>query len=382
MTFPRDAGRGAAFAQIATAIRAAGPLSFDRFMDLALYHPACGYYRRGGRPPRDYVTAPEISPLFGRLLGRFVARAAGLIPGEEPLAVLELGAGSGRLAAAATAAPELAGLLERRRALWVSADLSYAAAPPEVRGGFRPVAAAGTATYRTLPRAVVVANEYFDAQPCAVVERRGGSFREIRVGLSDGRLVETSTAIDDPLLAAHLAEHGLSCPEGGRLEVGVRVKEALADLSCLVGRGLLVIVDYGGTAEELASRAPTGGTVRVFSGHAVGGDPLEQPGSVDLTADVNFSDLARWAAEAGWEIVSYSPQRDVLLALGLLEEVALLARETDTPGRLTRYLAAKRFLLEEGLQERFRVLVLGKGLSREAREAGEFLGLLAPAGLA
>jgi SAM-dependent MidA family methyltransferase len=157
------------------------------------------------------------------------------------------------------------------------------------------------------------------------------------------------------------------------MEINLAARDLIRDCSRVVERGLLMVIDYGGSSGDLVQRASTGGTLRAFRGHTVSGDVLRCPGSGDLTADVNFTDLILWGAEQGWEMVHEGSQRDFLMGLGLMEEVAALSRDITGPDRLAAYLSAKRFLMPEGLQERFRVLVLGRGLSLPAVEAGQSL---------
>ncbi len=354
-------------------IKRLGPMPFDRFMELALYHPELGYYRGKRDPIGDYVTAPEVSRLFGRIVGRFVARLLGYVSRGEPVPVIELGAGSGRLASSAVASAEMAPLCAGGKAFWVATDVSYGGNPPREEGRFLPVAAAGVSPFKDLGKAVVVANEFFDALPRKVVEFQGGSLGEVLVGEEGGRLVEVRSVRLSPGLEGHAAS--LPPLEGGRFEVCPAAGAFLADLAGIVGQGFLVIADYGGAAEDKAAWACSGGTLRTFRKHVVGGDPLEAPGEADITGDVDFDDLARRGAELGWEVIFEGPQRDFLLTLGLMEDLAALARAAGDARGLAEYLAAKRLLVPEGLQERFRIQVQARGIGAGPEQVRTALGL-------
>lgn len=366
---------GPALEVVLKAIREEGPLPYDRFMELCLYHPARGYYRRGREPRGDFVTAPEISPVFGRIVGRFVAGAAAALAGPPPLHVLELGAGSGLLAAGAASGGSLGPLLARGEVVWTAADVAYARSGPAAAGPFHPVAAEGPAAFRNLSRAVVVANEFFDALPCRVVEFRGGRWAEVMVAEKDGGLAEVSLPVRYPGLERYLSSGAPPGVEGARLEVHLAAGDVLRRLAEAVDTGLLLIIDYGGGAELLWPRAMSGGTLRSFRSQSVLESPLGRPGLADITADVNFDDLAGWGAGCGWRVVHRGQQIDFLLSQGLLDEVTALAEEGRAGKDLAAYLAAKRFLLGEGLQENYRVMVLGRGPVAAGGSLREELGL-------
>ncbi len=338
-------------------------------MELALYHHPFGYYSRGFPAGTDYITAPRVSAVFGRLMGRFVAGLHEMTGGEDVLPVLELGAGDGRLAMTAVSSGHLSSLVSSGRVTWIAADPGYRERGSACRGSFHPLASRSLESFAGIGRAVVVGNEFFDALPVKVVEFRGGRFREVLVGLHKGRLAEDLGEPSGERLAAYLAQAGLPRVEGARYEVNLRAREVMEDLSRAVSTGVLVAVDYGGESAELHARGPTGGTLRSFGSHSVMGSVLENTGETDITADVNFTDLVRWGEDSGWRKVALVTQHRFLHSLGLLEEVSSLAADLDGREALQEYLAAKRFLLADGLQAGYKVLILVRGLSVETGES-------------
>jgi SAM-dependent MidA family methyltransferase len=346
---------------IREAIRREGPLPFDRYVSLALYHPRGGYYRRGRPPEDDYLTAPGLTPLFGRLVGTFLARLAErAFPGERPV-IAEVGAGRGRLAAGAAGSEELGPLLERGDVTWVAADFAPPS-PTSLPAGVHPLAADVTRPFFRAECGLVVANELFDALPFAVAEGKGGTFREVLVDWQGDRFVERLAAGCRPAIQDLLSREGLPPDDGCRFEVSLPSRDLLVTLADSVERGFLLVVDYGGGEDELLDRAAGGGTARAFASHTVLPALLERPGEADLTADVNFTRLETWGLEAGWEPLWRGRQGDFLISLGLLEQLAALVMSGDRRS-LTAYLAAKQFLLPGGLADRFRVLVLAKGVA-------------------
>jgi SAM-dependent MidA family methyltransferase len=352
-----------------TLIERMGPIPMDRYMETVLYHPRFGYYRRLFPSRSDYITAPQVSSIFSLTIARFVAGASAHIGGEGPLFVVELGAGDGRLAAEATGSPPLAPLISHGRIVWLALDLGYVRSGPLHRGAFQPVAGDGIASMRNLGRALVLGNEFFDALPCKTVVFHEGAFREVFVTAREGRLAESLGPVSSPQLEEHITTAKLPPLEGARFEICLEGREVIHHLSSLVGSGLLVTIDYGDTAEVLLSRALGGGTLRSFGSHSVMSGVLDRPGATDMTADVNFSDLIRWGSLWEWEKICLETQYDFMMAQGLLEEISRMAALAAQGKGLPEYLAAKRFLIPGGIQERYHVLIQAKGLSHLQREA-------------
>lgn len=300
-------------------IESSGPLPFEDFMEACLYDPAEGFFTSG--PLRsikagDFLTSPEVSPWFGRTLGRFVAAERDRV-GGAPFVVADVGAGSGSL-------------LEPLVTQLVGADLDVwaADASPAAR---QALAAHGAwnvvAELDDLPTkfsGVILANELLDNLSVALVIRVGDSWEERRVGLgNEGLALLPATARPD---VAEWADHFAgSVPEGGMVEVQIAAGEWLAAALDRLSAGAIVVIDYGGTAEELEPRR-TQGTLRTYRAHHLGPDPLVSPGETDVTVDVNFSALIAVAEGAG-AAVEVHRQDDFLMSWGLREEVGRMRRE-------------------------------------------------------
>jgi SAM-dependent MidA family methyltransferase len=353
-------------AAIAARIRADGPLRFDRYMDLALYAPGLGYYSAGATkigPRGDFVTAPELGTVFARCLAEAIAPAL-----EGPDAdVVELGAGTGALAAGLLPALESLGRLPRRyRIVEVGADLR---ARQQARLGALPEALAARVEWLDAPPAeswhgALVANEVVDALPCRLFELREDALVELGVGLdADGRLRWQALAPDAELRAAVDAvfADGRARPRPYRSEIRPQVPAWLAAVAGTLETGLALFVDYGFPREEYYRPARSMGTLRCHYRHRAHDDPLILPGLQDLTASVDFSQLAEAGRRLGFDVACFASQSAFLIACGLpriLAEGASL-----DPLALARLGAEVRMLTLPGeMGERFQVLALSRGL--------------------
>lgn len=345
---------------IAAEIAAAGPLPFDRFMDLALYHPELGFYGAGRlRSDRggDFLTSPEVSPLFGETVAAFVTAERELVGGLD--GIVECGAGSGSLLEPVTAAfPDVSA--------W-AVEVSPAA---RNRLGERlpgVTVVASLAEVPVLSHGVVVANELLDNLPAAVAVRTGDGWVEEGVGVSGGRLVPVQLPARDEVVA-WAEHHAGNAPVGTRVEVQLAAAAWLDEALGHLRRGVVVVVDYGDSGVALRSNRPEG-TVRTYRAHHLGPDPLAEPGATDITLDVDFAALAGAASDRGAR-VEVTTQADFLTRWGLGRRLGDLrsaelaaARSGATMERLmlrSRVTEAETLLHPRGLGD-FRVLVARVG---------------------
>ncbi len=297
------------------------PLPFEDFMAACLYDPTGGFFATG--PLRsvksgDFLTSPEVSPRFGATLARFAAAERRRV--GEPFTVVDVGAGSGSLLRS------LLATLSPPAAAWaVEASPAAREALAGVVGPARVVASLGE-----LPgplTGVIVANELVDNLPVALAVRTGDGWEERWVGAADGRLELVArparSAVRDWCDA-----YGGVVPEGGMVEVQIAATQWVGTALSALRLGALVVIDYGGTAEELEPRR-TQGTLRTYRAHHLGPDPLDEPGETDVTVDVNFTALLA-AAEAAGARAELHRQDDFLAEWGLRAELAdLRRRELD-----------------------------------------------------
>jgi len=309
-------------------IRREGPLRFDEFMRVALYHPEHGYFAAGplrSEKAGDFLTSPEVSPLFGETIACFVAAEAERI-GGDPVDVLEVGAGSGSLLRPLLDTLPVPG---RARAVEISpaARERLAALVPEAE-----VLTSLNEVEGPL-WGVIVVNEVADNLPAALAVRRGGRWAERLVGATDDALA-WAEAPARPEVAAWAERFAGPVPGGGQVEVQLAAGEWVRRLVGLVAAGSVLVFDYGDTGEGLAGRRAEG-TLRTYRGHHLGPDPLAEPGATDVTMDVDFGALAALAREAGAE-VEVLTQAVFLERWGLRDRLAALRHEELALARTDR----------------------------------------------
>jgi len=323
-----------------------GWLPFDRFMAMALYAPGLGYYSRGSRQfgmlpasGSDFVTAPELSPLFGRALARQVAQA---LAGSGSTELWEFGAGSGALAL------QLLDALGERVSRYRIVDLSGTLRERQ-RETLREHAAK-VEWLDSLPdvmQGVVVGNEVLDAMPVQLLHFDGRQWLERGVGLAGDGFVWSDRPT--PLRPPH---DGLFVP-GSVTEIHPQAEAFVATLAERLDRGAAFFIDYGFPAVEYYHPQRSGGTLMCHRAHLADADPLVQVGDKDITAHVNFTGIALAGQAAGFEVLGYSTQARFLMNCGLLEllEGALLPAIGN----------AQRLLNEHEMGELFKVIGFAKG---------------------
>ena len=335
------------FQRLHTAISAAGGwLGFDAFMGMALYEPGLGYYTRGiplfGTMPgsgSDFVTAPEMSPFFGRTLARQVAQALQATGTHE---VMEFGAGSGALAEHLLDAlgdavrrytiVDLSGTLRERQA----ARLARFA--PRVRW---------LDAWPEVIEAVVVGNEVLDAMPVQLLHCDGRQWLERGV-VCDGKAF---TWADRPTEQRPPAE--IAFVAGTVTEIHPQAEAFVRSLAQRLRRGAAFFIDYGFPEAEYYHPQRTGGTLMCHRAHLADADPLVHVGEKDITAHVNFSAIALAGQDAGLQVLGYTSQARFLLNCGLLD----LLQGAD----IRQVAMAQKLIAEHEMGELFKVLAFVKG---------------------
>ena len=348
---------GALAARLAAEIAAAGGwLGFERWMELALYAPGLGYYARGDRQfgtlpasGSDFVTAPELTPLFGRALARQIAQALEATGTRE---IWEFGAGSGALAAALLG--ELGGRIER----YVIVDLSGALRERQraTLAARVPAHAAKAQWLDALPPAiegVVVGNELLDAMPVALLHFDGARWFERGVALQSGRFVfaDRPTGLRPPRAAQALP--------GTTTELPRQAEAFVRTLAATLARGAAFFVDYGFPEAEFYLPQRRDGTLMCHRGHRADADPLADVGDKDITAHVDFSAVALAGQDAGLAVLGYTSQARFLLNCGLLELLAVPPDPRDAA-------AVNKLLAEHEMGELFKVVGFAAGAPFDA----------------
>lgn len=344
---------------------AGGRIPFSRFMEAALYAPGLGYYAAGAAKfgaAGDFVTAPELTSLFGRTLAHAIAPVLRALPAADEGGgeVLELGAGSGRLAADVLGELERLGALPARYSiLEVSADLrqrqqeKLARELPHLRERVRWLDA--------LPRrfnGVILGNEVLDAAPVELVHWTQGGPRARGVVLAGDAFAWQDRPIADPVLRARADALGLA--PGYLSEINLAADALVASLAERLERGLILMIDYGFSASEYYHPQRHMGTLRAHYRHHALDDPFYLPGLCDLTAHVDFSAVARAGTAAGLELVGYTSQASFLLNSGLTE-LLMETPPVDAAAYLPQANAVQRLVSPAEMGELFKVVGFARG---------------------
>ena len=340
--------------------RAGGWISFARYMELALYAPGLGYYCGGARKfgaAGDFVTAPELSPLFGRALA---AQAAQIMAASAPH-ILEAGAGSGALAAELLL--ELArrdALPERYAILELSGELRER--QRETLAGRAPQLAGRVAWLDALPESfsgAVLANELLDAMPAHSVAWHDHGIAERGVALdAAGRFSWEERAAQGALLAV-AKRLTLAAPYVS--EINLAARAWTAEWGRILQRGALLLIDYGFPQREYYHPQRTAGTLMCHYRHHAHGDPFWLPGLNDITAHVDFTAIAEAGHDAGLELLGYTSQAQFLLNCGLADLLSEYPAE-DAARYLPLASGAQKLISPAEMGERFKVIALGRGV--------------------
>jgi len=348
---------------IAAAIAAAGGwIPFSRYMELALYAPGLGYYTAGARKfgaGGDFVTAPEISAVFGQCLARQAAQVLDATGGD----ILELGPGSGALAVSMYRELRAMGHAPSRyRLLEVSPDLQErqrACLAQEFPGD-----AARFEWIGALPadfRGLVVANEVLDVVPFSIVRRSRDRFFERGVA-AEG---EGFAWQDRELAEGDLSRRARAVfpPDGYdyESEISLPAEALVRTVAQSMRAGIALFIDYGFAQPELYHPQRSMGTMRCHYRHHFHGDPFFLPGLQDITAHVDFTAMADAAESAGAEVYGYTTQANFLIAAGLTDVLSRIEPEL-TVERMKATSAAHRLVSPAEMGELFKVLAIGRGI--------------------
>ncbi len=362
-------------AAIASEIGRRGPISFARFMELALYHPQFGYYTRPSDPGTerigwngDFYTSSDVHPILGQAMARQAAQVDALLGYPDPFMIVEMGPGKGLLAKHVLSHCQRMSesLAERLRYVLIECSPAMRALQQEqLKPWLRhsgPVSwledlsslAPGSMT------GLMFSNELPDAFPVHRVEKVGHGLKEIFVEVREGRFVEclrdpSTCEIEDYFRTLHI-----ELAEGYRTEINLRAPVWMRQVAASMNRGVVITIDYGHSAEDLYGPQRSKGTLLCYCSQMASEDPFVRVGIQDMTAHVDFTTLATVGEEAGLSVTGFTNQMSFLMGLGVEEMIAQLAPETP------EFRAALHLLKPEGMGRTFKILVQHKGLEAPA----------------
>jgi len=360
---------GPLVAELRARIEREGPITFRAFMEAALYHPRYGYYctnagamSRGG----DYVTSPEVHPVFGALVARQLCEMWNVMSSPARFDVLEIGAGTGALARDVLRSPAARDpgfsaalryrivetsetLVRAQRTTLAELDLPDGAVewldalPPRITG-------------------CVLSNELIDAFPVHRVVREGGELREVYVTNSEGRFADMLGPLSKDALRRYFNDLRLLPGDGCYAEVNLDAVRWMEEVARAIERGYALTFDYGYEARDLYAPWRRDGTLLCFYRQAASSDPYQRIGKQDMTASVNFTTLMRAGESAGLRTIAFTDQASFLTRMGIGEGLAVVAAQ---PAQMEEYFARRKVvmdLIDSARLGRIKVLLQGKGV--------------------
>jgi SAM-dependent MidA family methyltransferase len=344
-----------------------GPITFERFMDLALYSPGLGYYttRSPGtaRPARalaDFQTSPQVHPAFGDLLARELLQVWETLDRPVPFRLAEPGAGDGTLAGQI-----VTGLREREPSLVVeyhAVDVGWPQRDATPEGEIHWWSSLAALRQSGAKVSCIVSNEFFDALPVHRVAWLGGRLREVYVDWGRAGIFERLGEPSHPALVDWLADRGAPA-EGWRGEICLRLEPTLRELASLLDRGLVLTIDYGRGPGDDASRPFAEESVVAYHRQQWSDELYQRVGDQDLTSHVDFDALLRLGRQLGLEPAGALTQRDFLLSRGLADNSECWAAREPTAGRQWQARLALAELIRPAGLGRLKVVAQRKGIN-------------------
>ena len=329
------------------------PIGFDIFMNLALYHHQFGYYRSHKTifgHKGDFITAPETSDLFGFCLARQCKQV--LNQGN----ILEFGAGSGILAAQIlfelgrqNSLPEKYSIIELSAQLKKIQQETLKRTLPEIYDRVE-----WLTELPTNFKGVVIANEVLDAFPVKRITLSNNHFYELGVDFKDNCF--QWKRFEYPYLESVVPD-GDDLPEGYTTEINLQSDGWIKSLYNLMSEGVVLLIDYGMSQSEYFHPQRSDGTVKCFHKHKSNNNPFIHIGDQDITASVNFTDIAKSSIDAGFKVDGYSSQSMFLISLGIEN---FLFEEKDEKNQIKLAQEIKQLVMPEAMGEVFKVMALTK----------------------
>ncbi|MDP3298018.1 MAG: SAM-dependent methyltransferase [Thermodesulfovibrionia bacterium] len=373
-------------------------ITFETFMDMALYYPGLGYYTspdlKIGRKG-DFYTSPHLHKIFGAMIGKQLEEMWEIIERPSVFHAVEIGAGAGYLCKDILDYLKTREIFQSLNYIIVEINpvmiekqkelLSNPPNPPFIkvmtrRGGERGLLDEKVKWISSLRelnniRGCIFSNELLDAFPVHVVEivnedypsptplpqREGvrGRVKEIYVAFDGNKIIELKQDISSIDIINYIKEFSIDIPNGYRTEINLKIKDWLKEISEILHEGFVITIDYGYTAKEYYDEERSKGTLLCYHKHRMNENPYENIGKQDITAHVNFSSLKKWGEEIGFKTIGYCPQGTFLISLGIDEVITeLYGNSLDYESEI---LKIKGLILPQGMGESHRVMIQYKG---------------------
>lgn len=336
-------------------------IPFSRFMELVLYAPQYGYYTGGSHKignNGDFITSPTLTPLFARTLARQLQELLPQTAGN----IYEFGAGTGQLAA--DLLNNLSDGINRYYIIEISPEL--AARQKDLIQTLAPQAAQKIVHLSALPETfdgIIIGNEVLDAMPVEIIRKdEGGSFEHVGVCLDNDRFTYSARPLHDLQLSALASLYFPKISSPYTSELHPQQYAFIRTLASRLEHGCMIFIDYGFDAAQYYHPQRNQGTLIGHYRHHVIHNPFDFIGLADLTAHVNFTDIAQAGTDAGLDLIGYLPQSHFLLNLGITELLAQTG-QTDSAAYIREAAAVQKLIDQHEMGELFKVIAFGKNIN-------------------
>ena len=369
-------------AAISSEIIRNGPIPFVRFMELALYHPQFGYYMR--KPVSmdherigwsgDFYTSSDVHPILGRAIAAQVRQMDELLGCPAPFTIVEMGAGKGLFARDCLAAIHAEQDDFASRVRYVLIERSPVMRERQRQSLAHWLSKPGLVTWMEdlsglAPESVTglfFSNELIDAFPVHRIQVTDGQTEELCVNVRDGVFVSCLKPLSTSALDRYLQQLDRAWPEGYRTEVNTQALDWMEQVARRMGRGFVMTIDYGHTAQDLYGPERKDGTFLCYFQQRTNEDPFIRVGEQDMTAHVDFSSLASVGEKQGLHVTGFTNQMSFLMGLGVEEMIGELQPESP------EFRAAIHLLKPNGMGGTFKVLIQHKGIDHPELDGLKF----------
>jgi len=348
--------------KIAGKIRKEGPITFETFMDMALYEPDLGYYASEdieiGRAG-DFYTSQHLHSVFGLMLGKQLEEMWETMGRPSDFHAIEPGAGAALMAMDILTYLKDRDIFSSCRYVIVEPRSFMQEKQKKLLGNYSgKVEWVNSLKDLGSKRGCILSNELLDAFPVHLVDMED-ELREIYVALEDHNFRETEGALSTAALGDYLREFSIDLPRGYRTEINLRIKNWIESAGEVLSEGFILTIDYGYPAQDYYSEERNRGTLLCYHKHRVSEDVYLNIGEQDITAHVNFSSLRKWGEELGFKTLGFCQQGIYLMSLGIDEVIKDLY--TDSHDYLFEVAKIKRLIFPGTLGETHKVMVQYKG---------------------
>ncbi len=346
-------------------IKLNGPITFETFMDMALYEPGLGYYASDkteiGRAG-DFYTSQHLHPVFGAMIGKQIEemwKIMGSPPEADDFYVVEPGAGAGLMC------KDVLDYLHRRE---VFSSLTYVIVEPNtfMRNKQKKLLEGYLDKVKWVPslkelsniKGCILSNELLDAFPVHLIEMED-ELKEIYVEVNNDDIEEIKGHLSTDALADYIRNFSIELLKGYRTEINLRIKDWLETVNEILTEGFVLTIDYGYPTWDYYSEDRNRGTLLCYYKHQVFEDPYKNIGAQDITAHVNFSSVKKWGKELGFETLGFCQQGTFLISLGIDEMINELYG--NSPDYLFEVAKIKRLIFPGTIGETHKVMIQYKG---------------------